>query len=669
MLSRGGAAAAETDPNFKQTVLLLHGDGTNGAQNNTFLDSSTNNFTITRNPATGPNAPTQGTFSPFSVGAGEWAAFINNANSYVSYGSNADFTFGTGDFTVEAWVYVSSIGASQYFNIFNVGGATTGSYGIYVNPNGTIQSVRYGDAASSGITTNALVFNTWNHIAAVRSGGTAKVYINGVADSGSSYSMGNVTASAAETGRLWQIAYTASGYVSNLRVCKGTAVYTTNFTPSTAPLTSTSQSASNCKLLTLQSNRFVDTNTAVSAKTITTSGSPTVTPFSPFAPSAAYDPAVNGGSGYFDGTGDYLSISSNISLTGNFTIESWVYLTGMGGGYPQIISTGTSGNVQFGIWIDNRLYVRYPNGVTYLYSTGTIRLNTWTYVAAKRSGTTLELYINGTVDGSATTSADFSYPTTNIGGYGGGTANGFFQGYISALRVTNTALTISVPSTPPTSVSGTQLLTNFTNAGIFDNTGKNNLETVGNAQIDTTTKKYGTGSMEFDGTGDRLIIPPTQDLDLTTGDFTVEAWIYTNTIAAGVAVFAYRGSTAVTLSTDIQWSMYRNGSSLIVRPYSSTTDYTINIGTIAANTWYHVAFTRSGSTFRGFLNGTVSATTQTISGSLNNNATWSGSIIGSMTEGGVDRGFNGFIDDLRITKGVARYTANFTAPTKAFPDQ
>jgi hypothetical protein len=175
--------------------------------------------------------------------------------------------------------------------------------------------------------------------------------------------------------------------------------------------------------------------------------------------------------------------------------------------------------------------------------------------------------------------------------------------------------------------------------------------------------------MEFDGTGDRLIIPPTQDLDLTTGDFTVEAWIYTNTIAAGVAVFAYRGSTAVTLSTDIQWSMYRNGSSLIVRPYSSTTDYTINIGTIAANTWYHVAFTRSGSTFRGFLNGTVSATTQTISGSLNNNATWSGSIIGSMTEGVVDRGFNGYIDDLRITKGVARYTSNFTPPTLAFQDQ
>ena len=55
-----GGGGAETDPNFNQTVLLLHGDGTNGAQNNTFLDSSTNNFTITRNGNT-----TQGTFSPF----------------------------------------------------------------------------------------------------------------------------------------------------------------------------------------------------------------------------------------------------------------------------------------------------------------------------------------------------------------------------------------------------------------------------------------------------------------------------------------------------------------------------------------------------------------------------------------------------------------------------
>jgi hypothetical protein len=66
-----GAGGEETDPNFNQTVLLLHGDGTNGAQNNTFLDSSTNNFTITRNGNT-----TQGTFSPFSLPNGEWSNYL-----------------------------------------------------------------------------------------------------------------------------------------------------------------------------------------------------------------------------------------------------------------------------------------------------------------------------------------------------------------------------------------------------------------------------------------------------------------------------------------------------------------------------------------------------------------------------------------------------------------
>jgi hypothetical protein len=67
-----GGAAPTTDPFFNQTTLLLHGDGTNGAQNNTFLDSSSNTFTITRNGNT-----TQGTFSPFSLPNGEFSNFFD----------------------------------------------------------------------------------------------------------------------------------------------------------------------------------------------------------------------------------------------------------------------------------------------------------------------------------------------------------------------------------------------------------------------------------------------------------------------------------------------------------------------------------------------------------------------------------------------------------------
>ena len=90
----------ESDNYFAYTTLLLPGNGTDTAQNNTFQDSSTNNFTITRNPATGPNAPTQGTFSPFSQTG--WVNYFNG--SYLTVPSGADFNLGTNDFCIEFWL-------------------------------------------------------------------------------------------------------------------------------------------------------------------------------------------------------------------------------------------------------------------------------------------------------------------------------------------------------------------------------------------------------------------------------------------------------------------------------------------------------------------------------------------------------------------------------------
>jgi len=672
MAAVGGAVSAETDPNFKQTVLLLHGDGTNGAQNNTFLDSSSNNFTITRNPTNGPNAPTQGTFSPFSLAAGEWSNFFDGTTDMLSLPSNAAFQYGTGDYTYEFWVYHTNLSGQQTYFSRNASGNFSGVY-IYKDTSNFVGVYYSSQIATSSVTINA---NQWYHIVVSRLSGTLRIFIDGVQRASVSDTT-NLTESIVRIGADGSTATAGfAGYMSNARILKGVGY--SSVTVPTTPLTN----ITNTSLLTCQSNRFVDNGTANSGTgfAITRNGDVRVTPFSPFAPSAAYDPAVNGGSGYFDGSGDYLTVPDNAAFdlgTSDFTIEGWVYVTATSGSLQTFLAKGTGADNQasYDIALDGSTWKYYlsGNGSTWSIASGvsmgaSAGINTWQHLALVRNGNTFTPYVNG-VAGTTTSSSAALFDGNKVLSLGADdTGAARLTGYISGARVVKgTALTITVPTAPPTPITNTSLLCNFTNAGIFDNTGKNNLETVGNAQIDTGTKKFGTGSMEFDGTGDRLIIPPTQDLDLTTGDFTVEAWIYTNTIAAGVAVFAYRGSTAVTLSTDIQWSMYRNGSSLIVRPYFSTTDYTINIGTIAANTWYHVAFTRSGSTFRGFLNGTVSATTQTISGSLNNNATWSGSIIGSMTEGGVDRGFNGFIDDLRITKGVARYPTE-PFPTKAFPD-
>jgi hypothetical protein len=103
-----GNAGEDVDPFFQNTVLLLHGDGTNGAQNNTFLDASTNNFTITRNGNT-----TQGTFSPFSKPDGRWGNFFDGSGDYLSIADNAALDPVGDDFTIEAWVYPLTNSAVQ----------------------------------------------------------------------------------------------------------------------------------------------------------------------------------------------------------------------------------------------------------------------------------------------------------------------------------------------------------------------------------------------------------------------------------------------------------------------------------------------------------------------------------------------------------------------------
>ncbi len=242
------AAAQATDANFKQVALLLHGDGTNGSQNNTFLDSSTNNFTITRNGNT-----TQGTFTPFSQDAGYWSNYFPTA-SYLTVATNAAFTYGTGDFTIECWVYLTTTGAIQYIiDQRNSGTANAVIPAIYVSASNVLTYFVSNAAQITGTTT--LAANAWYHVAVARSSTSTKMFLNGVQE-GSTYSDSNnyaasrvvINSNAATAGNY------LVGYTSNVRLIKGTAVYTSAFTPSTTPLTA----ITNTSLLTCQSNRLVD---------------------------------------------------------------------------------------------------------------------------------------------------------------------------------------------------------------------------------------------------------------------------------------------------------------------------------------------------------------------------------------------------------------------------
>jgi hypothetical protein len=664
MLSRGGAAAAETDPNFKQTVLLLHGDGTNGAQNNTFLDSSTNNFTITRNPANGPNAPTQGTFSPFSVGAGEWSNYFDGSNDRLSVADNALFNF-DGAFTVEAWVY-RTVGSAEQA-IVAKWGYVNDAWLLRIEP-GNVLKFFYENAS---ITTTASVpVNEWFHVAVTRdSSNDIRVFLNGTQTGSTANNSINITNTSpvyigAYEGISSTIVSPLTGYISNVRIIKGSALYTSNFTPSTVPLTTTSQGASSSEveLLTCQSNRFVDNSS--NAFAITRNGDVRVTPFSPFAPSAAYSAGTNGGSGYFDGTGDYLATPTLATIgAGEFSQEAWVYAQA-NSGTPLLWDAGAAAGT-FLLLNGSTSLLGGINGSVALTATYTLPLNSWTHLVYCRSGTTLSIFANGSRIGTGTVSTSAGSASYNIGIAKDVTRP--FTGYMCGVRFVHgssaydaTQSTITIPTSPPTAITNTSLLLNFTNAGIFDQTGKNNLETVGNAQIDTTTKKFGTGSMEFDENGDYLTLPSTIDVAFGTGNFTIEMWarFAVSTVGNGQGLFQLsngylnsqvRGPAAGCDNETGRWAIYHGTS--------QTTHGSLVPST---NTWYHVAYVRNSGTTKLYIDGTEIISVADTTNYTDTNFT----IAGWYSSGFL---LNGFIDDLRITKGVARYPTE-PFPTAPFPD-
>jgi len=656
------------DPYYEYTTLLLPGNGTNGAQNNTFLDSSTNAFSITRNGNT-----TQGTFSPFSQTG--WGNFFRDGFAdFLTTPSDAAFGMGTGAWTIEGWFYTSKP-LDQFNVVWHIGtiNATDGMAGSLGS-----NSVGFRSNGQTDISAAVAISNQWTHIAWVKNSNTVTIYVNGAA-----VVSGNYTNSIA-TG-LMTIGYNSTGfrfggYISNLRVIKGTAVYTANFTPPTSPLTAISGTS----LLTCQANRFFDASS--NNFTITRGGDTSIQAFSPFNPTAAWSAATNGGSGYFDGSGDYLRCSQNTNAafslgTGDFTFEAWVFPTVYGGSGTFIAcqnqSNGSAG-LSFGLYLTSAgltgLLVGPSSGSYAVNITGTtVPLNAWTHVAVTRSGSNFTVWKNGVSDTTATSAVTISQDSSsgNLGGWNIGASPVTAQnitGYISDARLVKGTAVYTTAFTPPTApltaITNTSLLTNFTNAGIYDATSKNDLETVGNAQISTTQSKFGGSSMYFDGTGDYLTTPNKNLLNFGNGDFTIEGWFY-KTGSQAMRPFGTFDASGTNASASV--GMFINATSGLPQAWitvGSTFYYAIaSTQAIPTNSWVHYAVVRYGGTLIQFVNGVQDGTVSVTTLSANN-----GSTNFSIGQDGlyVNANYQGYIDDFRITKGIARYTSNFTPPTTAF---
>jgi hypothetical protein len=731
-LTRVGAAIK--DAYFNLVTLLLPGNGTNGANNNAFIDSSTGNtasgtassisgntltvggtvtgtfsagmslsgtgvtagttiigygtgtggagtylvntsqtvssttitgtggFYITRNG--GNPGMTQGTFSPFSQTG--WSGNFNTSTTYLTVTDTTNLRFGSANFTIEAWVYRAASGAVQ--TIASKGASTPTGWVFQIS---AADKLVFTDTSTSITGATTLNANTWYYVAVVRAGtGTNQttLYVNATSDAtGTSATNFNQTTNML-IGADRSTTNFANGYISNLRLSN------TNRTISSTPTSPLSADA-NTIFLSLNINRFQYTDSGGTYTSMTVTGTPSIQAFSPFAPTAAYDATTVGGSGYFDGTGDYLTTptSSGFSFSGNFTIECWFYPTAA-------LSTATS------LWImaigasDNfSLNVGATSTIVYLGSaggsftaTGNVIQSAWNHLAVVRNGSTVTLYINGVAaSGTGTTSATLGSSSTifRLGGFTGG-----ITGYVSGWRVVNGSAVYTGAFTPPIAplstsgaasasayssttnvntsfaASNTSLLCNFTNAGITDATAKNDLETVGNAQISTTQSKFGGASISFDGTGDWLLLPHTVDQMLGTGAFTIEMWIYRNASGTYGLVGKGTGTTG--------WLVSLNSSNQVVFTYGSST--ITSTGTISATTWTYIAVVREGTgtnQTKIYISGSNDGT-GTVSTDFNQtNAMY----VGADRTGG--SAFNGYIDDLRITKGYARTIAT---PSSAF---
>jgi hypothetical protein len=240
---------------YTNTVLLLHGDGTNGSTN--IVDSSKvagGPKTVTAN---GNAQISTSIADPFGNNTRGVLAFDGNGD-FLSTPNNAAFDFGNGDLTIEAWVYIAGNSAAD--NEGNRGASICNTWPAGVAPLGW-QFALLGNATTTGIaialdgwgtgTTNGTLYRSavtvpqlaWNHVAATVNGGTRRLFLNGSLIAGTTSTVGTGFTQLNNNGNALRVGQSANtnypsalnGYIDDLRITKGVARYTSNFTPPTLP--------------------------------------------------------------------------------------------------------------------------------------------------------------------------------------------------------------------------------------------------------------------------------------------------------------------------------------------------------------------------------------------------------------------------------------------------
>jgi hypothetical protein len=633
------------------------------ATNSAFWDMASNTaLGVTGAPAVSPMSPFT-PVNPYNAGAPSKGVHITSTNK-VEYPNHSSLNFGSGDFTIEFWMYQKTSAANA--SVICRGGGVPGyilgmsnnSLAFWCSSNGANYDM------VGGATIGAFTLNSWHHVALSRVGTNIFAFINGqlkqtfnvgaaaIYDNGYATTLGYWTNGGAAFNDF-------NGIIQDLRITKGTGLYSSTFVPPTEKPTASASTS----LLACQDGSVFDKSTNLHIPTIY--GVP--------VPSNDDATPVNGSSIVFTGSaGSYLQLGGQTNFafgTGDFTIEMWYFPYAISN--QQLYSSQASGSYVTApdIWMDTSARINLQvGGVGNRIVSSPITVQTWHHIALSRVSGVTTMYVNGEVSGSPyTDNNNYIIPANRplIGGYGYSTNAYPLNGIISDLRVVKGTAVYTGRFNPPTSklteVSGTSLMLNNGYLGDgssnkFPVTAVNNVKRIGNTPYDAA--QPGAWSTYFNGSS--YVQMAKSSNFLFSGDFTIEGWVMMPTVAGNIFTLSSANNNG--------WN-YDDSSSLMgglaltpgaLRLGSSQLGFASDI--FSPRKWQHFAVTRSGTTVKVFVDGVEKYSTTYGAPIGSANAVPALGILDKYS-GSARYFFTGHISNFRVVNGTALYTAGFTVPT------
>lgn len=556
---------------------------------------------------------------------------FDGSGDYLSLAESSDFSF-DGDFTIEAFVYPTAF--SAFNNIFSTENLdfkyiSTGAVRIYTS------------AGSN--TTGTISLNEWSHIALVRQGSTFTVYINGNGETVSPPAFTGDGSSAAEIGRkIRSSSEELTGFISNLRVVKGTAVYTSNFTAPTEPLTN----VTNTKLLCCNSSTSATAST-VTPGTITANGDV----------SASRNELT--GSIVLAVPGISTSTSANLITNGHFDVTSagWNLASATGqlraqGGELEVVRVSTNGTHCY-----QQITTEAGKRYTVSFDTRSSQSGS-SYITKFQVGTSIngnELLSRIDTDSTTMVHHTASFTATGTTAYvtlgSNYTANSFWDNIVVKQE--------DAPKDYSADIRGNgsnKILTPVGASGVGYE--------LGNYYGDALF--FGNDGSNGSGNTDVINIPTSSDF-VFPNNWTMECWMYPKSAPSVSAMVVGQWQSGGGTNRNLEL-VFNTSRQLLCYLNSNGSNY--NTGTSPAlelNQWHHVAVVYSGTDFTLYLNGVRVGIRPSTPAATNTAAI--PFLIGSESDGsnGADYGFDGHIQDVRVYKGVAKYKGGFDVPKPYTP--